>query len=91
MQEYEKLGHMTRIKTISHESPPFNIPHHGVLRPNGTSTKLRVVFDGSVKSDSGISLNDCQMVGPVIQNDLFSILIRFRKWKYVVCADIQKM
>jgi hypothetical protein len=90
MQEYEKLGHMTRIKTTSYEHPTFYMPHHGVLRPDSTSTKLRVVFDGSVKSDSGISLNDCQMVGPVIQNDLFSILIRFRKWKHVVCADIQK-
>ena len=30
-------------------------------------------------------------VGPTIQEDLFSILLRFRKYKYVFTTDIQKM
>ncbi|XP_018403676.1 PREDICTED: uncharacterized protein LOC108780429, partial [Cyphomyrmex costatus] len=91
MQEYEELGHMTNIQETSHDRPTFYMPHHGVLRPASTSTKLRVVFDGSIKSDNGLSLNDCQSVGPVVQEELFSILIRFRQHPYVVCADIQKM
>ena len=53
--------------------------------------KVRLVFDGSVKSSSGVSLNDTQFVEPTIQNDLFSILVRFRIHKYVLSADIEKI
>lgn len=91
MREYEELGHMTNIQETSHYHPTFYMPHHGVPRPASASTKLRVVFDGSSRSDSGLSLNDCQYVGPVVQEELFSILIRFRQYPYVVCADLQKM
>lgn len=31
------------------------------------------------------------MVGPTIQNKLFSHLIRFRTYKFVISADIEKM
>lgn len=31
------------------------------------------------------------MAGPTIQQDLFSILTRFRLHKYVITADIEKM
>ncbi|KYN15966.1 hypothetical protein ALC57_11794 [Trachymyrmex cornetzi] len=91
MREYEELGHMTNVKETSHDYSTFYMPHHGVLRPASASTKLRMVFDGSLKSDSGLSLNDCQYVGPVVQKKFFSILIRFRQYPYVVYADIQKM
>jgi len=52
---------------------------------------LRVVFDASCKTAEGISLNDAVMVGPVLQQDLLSILLRFRSFKYVITADIAKM
>lgn len=89
MQEYLRLGHMTRIDNYS--VPYYFLPHHGVLREHSSTTKLRVVFNASQKTSSGKSLNDIQMIGPALQNDLFSILLRFRQWKYVVCADIEKM
>lgn len=40
---------------------------------------------------SGFSLNDVLRVGPVLQQDLFSSLFRFRRFKYVLTADIVKM
>lgn len=89
IMEYISLGHMTRVDTYS--KPHFFMPHHGVLREHSTTTKLRVVFDASAKSTSGKSLNDIQMIGPAIQGDLLSILLRFRQYVYVACADIQKM
>lgn len=49
------------------------------------------VHNGSAKTTSGLSLNDTQIVGPTVQNDLFSILFRFRQHKYVTSADIEKM
>ncbi|XP_045479871.1 uncharacterized protein LOC123684598 [Harmonia axyridis] len=93
MNEYEKLGHMTKINTSndSTQDTIFYLPHHGVMKMSSATTKLRVVFDGSAKTSSGISLNDVLMVGPTIQDDLFTIVIRFRSYKYVVTADIEKM
>lgn len=91
MKEYEELGHMSRVddKTIPH--PNFYIPHHCVLKPDSVSTKLRVVFDGSCKSSSQVSLNDIMMVGPTIQNDLLITLLRFRCHRYGLTADVVKM
>jgi hypothetical protein len=44
-----------------------------------------------VKSTSGVSLNDALKCGPVVQQDLFSILARFRKHQFVLTSDIEKM
>lgn len=89
MQEYLDLGHMSPVSSF--ESPCYFMPHHGVFREHSTTTKLRVVFDASAASTSGKSLNDLQLVGPPIQGDLISILLRFRQHKFVVCADVEKM
>ncbi|XP_050360138.1 uncharacterized protein LOC126779964 isoform X1 [Nymphalis io] len=95
MREYENLGHMT-LDSHSTSVPEISklqyfIPHHGVVRDSSTTTKLRVVFDASASTSSGVSLNDIQMVGPVVQDDLFSILTRFRQHRYVVSGDVEKM
>lgn len=89
MREYLELGHMTKIDTYT--SPHYFLPHHGVFRENSTTTKLRVVFDASAKTTSGQSLNDIQMIGPSLQNDIFAILLRFRQYTYIACADVEKM
>lgn len=92
MQEYIQLGHMTENKS-SNPTPQkcYFLPHHGVIREQSATTKLRVVFDASATTTSGVSLNDLQMVGPTVQEDLFSILVRFRQNRYVVSADVEKM
>lgn len=91
LQEYIDLGHMSLVDTDLDNEPTFYLPHHCVLKDSSTTTKLRVVFDGSAKSSTGYSVNDIMMVGSNIQHDLFSILIRFRKHNYVLSADIAKM
>lgn len=52
--------------------------HHGVIRKDSTTTKLRVVFNSSFPSSSGQSYNSIQLTGPTIQEDLVSIMLRFR-------------
>ncbi|XP_062713939.1 uncharacterized protein LOC134290759 [Aedes albopictus] len=93
IEEYKSLGHCKEV-VEAHDVPgqmKYYMPHHAVYRPSSTSTKLRVVFDASAKPVSGVSLNDVLKIGPVVQNDLISILLRFRKHPFVFTADIQKM
>lgn len=91
MCEYLELGHMSIISGENSNNIKYYIPHSYVLKDSSITTKLRVVFDASCKSESGVSLNDCLRVGPVIQDDVFSIVLRFRKHNYVITADITKM
>ena len=44
---------------INNSSKEFYMPHKAVIRESAKSTKLRVVYDAFVKSESGLSLNDC--------------------------------
>lgn len=88
MDEYQSLGHM---KPVSEKSDAYYIPHHPVFKQTSTTTKLRVVFDASRKTTSGISLNDILRVGPTIQDDLSSLLTRWRKYPIAFSADLEKM
>ncbi|XP_076383911.1 uncharacterized protein LOC143261227 [Megalopta genalis] len=61
-------------------------PHHGVIKLSSQTTKLRVVFDGSAATSTGLSLNDALHTGPKLQDDLLYILLRFRTHQYVITA-----
>ncbi|XP_046800970.1 uncharacterized protein LOC124421481 [Lucilia cuprina] len=90
VNEYLALGHMSLYnRPLSH--PHYIIPHHCVLKPESTTTKLRVVFDGSARTTSNHSLNDILMVGPTIQQDLVTTLFSFRLNRFALTADISKM
>ncbi|XP_055623147.1 uncharacterized protein LOC129766597 [Toxorhynchites rutilus septentrionalis] len=91
MHEYEELGHMVPVTAEEFCKIKYFIPHSCVVKPDSTSTKLRVVFDASAKTLSGISLNDIQVVGPTIQRELFDLLIDFKTHDKVLMADIAKM
>ncbi|XP_063989949.1 uncharacterized protein LOC135169143 [Diachasmimorpha longicaudata] len=89
IREYLSLQHMT--KTTDIESPGYYLPHHAVIKESSMTTKVRVVFDGSSRTSNGISLNETLMIGPTIQDDLFSLILRFRCHQYVLTGDIEKM
>ncbi|UYV67038.1 hypothetical protein LAZ67_4003743 [Cordylochernes scorpioides] len=94
MQEYLNLGHMEVINEIEQEQPSHQVyymPYHAVLRDQSTTTKLRVVFDASAKTSTGLSLNDLLYCGPKLQEDIFNILIKFRTYSIALTADIEKM
>lgn len=89
IEEYRALGHMRLVESDDSSSrATYYLPHHAVLRPSSSTTKLRVVFDASCKTDSGISLNDALKVGPTLQQDVFTTIIKFRKWQYALTADV---
>lgn len=93
MEQYKELGHMSRIK----ESQPNNakdayyLPHQPVIKSNALTSKLRVVFDALARSESGMSLNHKLPAGPVLQDTLLEILLKFRLHQYVMTADLEMM
>lgn len=95
LEEYRTLGHLEKVpeseaQTLTDSSSYF-LPHHAVFKSDSTTTKLRVVFDGSSRSSNGKSLNDQLFTGPVLQQELFSILLRFRTHQYILTGDLAKM
>jgi hypothetical protein len=66
------------------------LPHHGVRKETSTTTKLRVVIDGSAKDPGFASVNEYLAPGPNILSDLTEILLRWRDYSYFIIADIEK-
>ncbi|XP_026326321.1 uncharacterized protein LOC113235013 [Hyposmocoma kahamanoa] len=91
MNEYLEMGHMTKVVKSSYYEGKYYIPHQPVIREDAITTKLRCVFDASSKSSTNISLNDNMHKGPRLQQDLETILLRWRKHKFAFMADIEKM
>ena len=65
------------------------LPHHAVVREDKLTTKLRIVYDASARSN-GPSLNDCLYAGPTFGQNILDILLRFRLFQIAVTADIEK-
>lgn len=92
IQEYLDLNHMELVpeKEREHDRAVY-LPHHPVIREDKTTSKVRIVFDGSCQGTNGVSLNDELLVGPRLQPDLRHIIMRWRQHKICLIADIVKM
>ncbi|GFX34692.1 uncharacterized protein TNCV_2514081 [Trichonephila clavipes] len=91
LRDYERLGHMKEVTNETKPEITYYATHHGIYRPEKSTTKLRVVFNCSSLTDNGISLNDIQYNGGVIQEDLYAQMLRFRTYTYAFTADIKMM
>jgi len=95
MKDYAESGHMKLFDINNHTSflstPHYFIPHHGVFKKNSSANKIRVVFNASTLTSSGKSLNDLLHSGPKLHNDISSIIVNFRRYKYVFSTDIKQM
>ena len=92
--EYPDLGHAEQVPPNDLQKDPsktFYLPMHGVVKEASETTKLRIVFDASAKSSTGISLNDTLLKGPSLYPHLTSVLNRFRCHAVGIAADISKM
>ena len=79
MDAYFTLGHAERVPDADLNKPAkdsFYLAQHAVYKESA-STPPRVVFDGSMKTTSGVSINDQLGVGPTVHPLLNDVLIRF--------------
>ncbi|XP_014217241.1 uncharacterized protein LOC106645810 [Copidosoma floridanum] len=76
MAEYLALGHMREVSNSS--LAKCFLPHHGVLKTNTPTPKLRVVFNGSARNRGGLSLNSLLHTGPNLLLTLFELILRWR-------------
>ena len=89
IKQYQEKGYLEKVnrKDIT---DGWYLPHFPVLRPDKSTTKVRIVFDGSAKYN-GRSLNDVILQGPKLQQDLVRVLLRFRKYPIALVCDIAEM
>ncbi|XP_045202541.2 uncharacterized protein LOC123556017 [Mercenaria mercenaria] len=86
-----KKGVIEKVGTNEPDGIIHYLPHHGVITPQKSTTKLRLVYDASSKTrKENLRLNDCLYRGPVMIHDLCGILMRFRMYSITMVADIEK-
>ncbi|KRZ81445.1 hypothetical protein T08_8363, partial [Trichinella sp. T8] len=91
IRDYLDRGWAEKVDGTS--GPPgrtWYLPHHAVYQHNQGKTKCRMVLDGSAEWN-GTSLNNCLDPGPKLQPDLVAVLLRFRRSRIALQADIEKM
>ena len=96
-QEYNQIivsyldkGYIHKINETDKKPPIFShLPHFPVCRPERMTTKTRIVFDASAKFQ-GTSLNE-ELAGPKLQNGLFDVLPRLRRFPVAVVCDVSEM
>ncbi|XP_025262631.1 uncharacterized protein LOC105253514 [Camponotus floridanus] len=89
--QYIELGYMQPVRAPADNTAVCYLPHQGVLRKSSVTTKLRVVFNGSAIVTTGSSLNQHLHSGPNLLPTLADVLLRWRRHRYVLATDIEKM
>ena len=96
--EYNKIFEEQSSKGIISEVDPnleikvgrlHYLPYYSVTRKDKQTTKVRIVYDASVKS-TGPSLNECLYAGPSLISDISDVLICFRYHRIALSADKEK-
>ena len=91
-KQYQREGIIEAIQVTPENFKNFKfIPHRPVIKTaEQVTTKIRPVFNCSLKVGESPSLNQASYHGVDLLNSLFRLLISFRTNKYVVLADISK-
>jgi len=92
IEEQVRRGIIEKVSSnFEHGEVKHYIPHHAVVTPTKSTTKVRVVYDASAKiRQQNKSLNECLYRGPVMLPGLCGLLLRFRLNAIAVVADLEK-
>lgn len=87
-----KEGIIERIYVPPDEFEKYHwIPHRAVIKDGPQSTtKLRPVFNCSLRANGAPSLNDACYAGVNMLSSLLSLILYFRSNNYILLADIRK-
>ncbi|KAL1446606.1 hypothetical protein WDU94_015601 [Cyamophila willieti] len=89
--EQLKLGILERVDSSPNDTNCHYLPYHAVIRTDRETTKVRMVMDASARQDRNKpSLNQLLHRGPVLLENLCSLLIRFRTHKIGIIGDLEK-
>ena len=90
IQDQLAQGIVERVESKAKERE-FYIPHKPVIRETAESTKLRIVYDASVRaSENAPSFNECLEIGPPTQNQPWSVLVRNRFHPVAISGDLKQ-
>ena len=89
LKEQLTAGVVEKVKTEPTIGEVTYLPHRAVIRDDKKTTKIRIVFDASVKN-KGRSLNESLYKGPLLTPLLFYVFLRFRVPNIGLTADIEK-
>ena len=88
-EEQRRLGIIETALELGKKGETHYLAHHPVMQEDKDATKLRIVFDASVKT-FGPSLNECLYKGLQLTPLVFDILLRFRAQVIALTTDIEK-
>lgn len=93
IQNQLKAGFIELVESPTVAEPSSNVhylSHRAVFKVSKT-TPVRIVFDCSAKCSKVCpSLNECLHSGPSLNNELMTVLQRFRLGRFACVADISK-
>lgn len=89
MEKLFQNHHAERVPPIYEDDECWYLPIFGVYYPRKPG-QIRVAFYSSTQYQ-GITLNNVLLSGPDLNNSLLGVLLRFRKDRIAIMADIQQM
>ena len=94
MLGYFEKDHAETVSTQDLKKPVnqvYYLPVHVVYKQSNSTSKVRVVFDASAPSSTGMSLNNTLLVRPMTHSSLFDVLLQFRLYRIALTTDISRM
>jgi hypothetical protein len=94
MRKYESDDHVRRLGASQFSEEDTNscyFPHHVVWKGEREKRKIRVVFDASVRPETGKEFNKMAITGGQTQGKIAVTLISFRNGSIALTGDIQQM
>jgi len=91
IKDYIEKGYVSEVDfNTAKEVKGWFLPHFPLVKPDRSTTKVRIIFDASAKH-KGVCLNDVIHKGPKLQRELFDVLLRFRRFPFALVGDIAEM
>lgn len=89
LNEWLTEGIIERVPVQEEKDLDYYLPHRYIVK-EGSTTRIRPVFDASAKERASPSLNECLHKGPNLIELIAVIFLRFRENKIGIVSDIKK-